>query len=135
MSRLNVGKKERKKTVLEVRGEFEHSFYLYCLHEVSEHKYVLLNRKYKPLGVSSGDHVDYEPFSINLTITEEDAKLFEKDGICIRGIFGRVFYLHDDDSSPWYIRPKAEREEYLRRCRIITDFILKQTQPERQEKK
>ena len=39
---------------------FRHLYLPYCLQLLSDGRYIVLNRKYKPLGISSSDWVDYE---------------------------------------------------------------------------
>ncbi len=46
--------------------DFRAYFLPYCLEQVSEGKYVVLNRRYKPLGITSSEHVDYELWAVSI---------------------------------------------------------------------
>ena len=39
-------------------------FLPYCVEQVEGHGHVVLNRYYKPLGISSGERIDYAPHAI-----------------------------------------------------------------------
>lgn len=39
---------------------FRHVYLPYCLQQLKDGRYIVLNRKYKPLGINSSDWVDYD---------------------------------------------------------------------------
>lgn len=47
-------------------GDFRSIFLPYCLRKLSDGRYVVLNRRYKPVGLKAKDHVEYEEYSVNL---------------------------------------------------------------------
>src|SRR5690606_41308091 len=43
--------------------EFRRVFLPYCIERVEGHGHVVLNRLHKPLGMRTGEHVDYAPYA------------------------------------------------------------------------
>ncbi|MGY0633747.1 hypothetical protein [Luteimonas sp. A478] len=44
--------------------EFRRVFLPYCIERVEGHGHVVLNRLHKPLGMRTGEHVDYAPHAV-----------------------------------------------------------------------
>jgi hypothetical protein len=49
--------------------KYEYIYLPYCLQQVSEDRWVILNRKYKPVGMTTSDWVDYEAHAVPLKLT------------------------------------------------------------------
>lgn len=81
------------------QGEMRYTHFPYCLRELEDGRFILLNRRYKPLGISSGDHVVYEdsPTAMHIkgldekTTNQIDARPGYKDG---------HIYLYRDGTIP-----------------------------------
>ncbi len=58
------------------------TFMPYCIKRLHDGRYVVLNRRSKPLGIRGHDHVSYEdhPSAARITITKEDARKMSHNG-------------------------------------------------------
>jgi hypothetical protein len=45
-------------------SDFRQVFLIYCLDQMADGSYIALNRRYKPVGLTSVDWVDYEKFPV-----------------------------------------------------------------------
>jgi hypothetical protein len=94
-------------------NEFRFFYLPYCIERVSPGKYVILNRKYKPLGITEGDHVDYMPWAVSMKLTAQTAaKLSWKGDPSLEKI-----WLYHDGSIP--TRSAAHMTAYLERLAIL----------------
>ena len=84
-------------------------FLPYCIQRLSDGRYIVLNQKYKPLGVRGTDHVVYEehPAAAKMKITASKARKISHSGsddlIAI--------YLYDDATNP--SMSKQNMHDYL----------------------
>ncbi|MBN3807177.1 hypothetical protein GXB81_29675 [Paraburkholderia sp. Ac-20336] len=78
--------------------DFRWVFMPYCLQRLSNGRYIILNRDYKPLGTTSPDWVEYEthPSAVRMSITAKTAASLSTHG---KPDTDRIF-LYDDGSSP-----------------------------------
>ena len=75
----------------------------YKVLEVRRSEFVLLNRKYKPLGLNTSEWVDYESPSIiyKMRLTDDDLEKLSFEGIIERTEGGmRSVYLYNDSCPP-----------------------------------
>lgn len=56
-------------------NNFSALFLPYCLQKQSDGRYVVLNRRYKPLGFNTLKHIDYEEYPICVKLKEIDSKI------------------------------------------------------------
>lgn len=63
-------------------------YFPYCIERIPSGKYVILNRDYKPLGMTIKGHVDYEPHAITLRMTPEKASQLSWEG---KGDISRIY--------------------------------------------
>lgn len=87
----------------------------YVIHETkSLHTYILVNRDYKPVGMKSYDHVDYEQYpNLHIRLTPERLKTVV--------LQPHTHGLFDDGTTPW--RKRANAQAYLGRLRILHNLI------------
>lgn len=73
-------------------------FLPYCIQRLSDDRYIVLNRKYKPLGVRGNDHVVYEehPAAAKIKITASDARKISHSGSDDLS----AIFLYDDATNP-----------------------------------
>lgn len=45
-------------------NDFRAVFFPYCLHKQPDGRYVVLNRKYKPIGFTTREHIKYEDYPV-----------------------------------------------------------------------
>jgi hypothetical protein len=83
-------------------------YWPYCIEQLEAGRYVLLNRRYKPLGIASRTYIrDYSPWSFRLSITAADAQQMSWDG---SDDVSRV-YFYNDGTIPTDGRQKLEAYE------------------------
>jgi hypothetical protein len=90
-------------------------FLPYCLQRLADGRYIILNRRYKPLGVQSTEWVTYEthPSVIHLPITSSIAKKMSWSG----SEDTNAIYLYNDGCVPTdeakHMRAYSDRLEVL----------------------
>lgn len=87
----------------------------YCVQRLDDGRYILLNRRYKPLGWPGGEHVDYDahPSAAKIRITAATArKLSYESSPAIDRI-----YLYNDGCVP--TRSAANMRAYLERLAVL----------------
>ncbi len=55
-------------------------FLPYCIQQIADGRYVVLNRNYKPLGFRTRDWVDYGDYAVPLRITAKQAEKLSYEG-------------------------------------------------------
>ena len=95
--------------------------FVYCIKKLSDARFILLNRRFKPLGVQTYDHVDYEnhPSAVRLPITPAIAKSLSWEGSDVTD----EIYLYDNNDSPTenpeHLSAYLERLAILMKLRVI----------------
>lgn len=89
-------------------------FLPYCIEQIEGHGHVVLNRLYKPLGISSREHVDYAPHAVRLKGLGPvmAAKLSWKGSPDLRQI-----HLYNDGSVP--TDSAANWDAYQKRLQLL----------------
>lgn len=74
------------------------TFMPFCIKRLPDGRYIVLNRRSKPLGIRGHVHVDYEthPSAARITITKDDARKMSHDGSDDL----ETIYLYDGPSTP-----------------------------------
>jgi hypothetical protein len=95
--------------------EFRSIFMPYCLIRLDDGRYIVVNRNYKPLGITSGDYVIYEthPSAAKLKITAATAKKLSWAG---SDALARI-YLYNDGCIP--TDGKANMDAYLSKLSVL----------------
>jgi hypothetical protein len=99
--------------------EFRRTHLPYCIQQLPNGKHVVLNRNYKPIGFTTRDSVDYEPYAIKfsrLTSTTV-AKLS-----CKGTSDPKAIVLYDDGCVP--TRSTRNMQQYLERLKILAKLIV-----------
>lgn len=95
-------------------------FLPYCLQKLKDGRYIVLNRKYKPLGVRSSEWVVYEdhPSAAFMKITPATAKKLSWKGSDDLD----VIHLYNDGSIP---NESAEHlQAYAKRLKVLMDLSV-----------
>lgn len=90
----------------------------YCIQRLSDGRFVVLNRNYKPLG-HHGRYFDYELYGQNIRIDEDTAEALSFNG----SRDATRIYLFNDQTSPLDRPPKSVLAAYRKRV----DLLLKLT--------
>ena len=86
----------------------------YCLEQVSNGKWVILNRRYKPLGMTKSTHIDYEPWAVKLKgLTASVATKISWNNEPAR----EKIWLYNDGCVP--TDSEANMEAYLSRLAVL----------------
>jgi hypothetical protein len=92
-------------------------FLPYCIQQVEDGRYVVLNRNYKPLGFRSRERVDYNDYAVPLRITAKQAAKMSW-----RGDSGTtmIFFYNDGciPDSPARLRAYLERYAVFARLKL-----------------
>lgn len=102
--------------------EVRQIFMPYCLQRLEDGGYVFLNRKYKPLGVLTGDWVDYEThpskFRFKRALSTKQIAALSHDG----GTSPDCIYLYDDGSIPTF--SDANWKAYSARLQRLASYDI-----------
>ena len=91
----------------------------YCLKRLKDGRYIVLNRKYKPIGFTTNERVVYEDYPIGYSIkgiTSDTARTLSWNGSDNR----EVIYLYSDDTAT---RGRSYIERLVRLASYGFDFI------------
>ena len=95
----------------------------YCVQRLKNGRYIVLNRRYKPLGVLSNEFVDYEshPSSVSIRMTKATAmKLSWKGSDNVD-----VIHLYNDGCIP--TNGAAHMTAYTKRLAVLMSIKVKAT--------
>lgn len=86
--------------VKEVESEFRMVYLPYCLQRQKDGTWLALNRRYKPVGITRTDFVDYEAYPVRFTFKRalSEAQIAALD--CKGRIDADCIYLYSDGSVP-----------------------------------
>lgn len=97
-------------------GELRRTHFPYCLRKQPDGSYVLLNRKYKPIGFLTQEHVAYEDHPVGMQLKGLGPKLAE-----VLDVNGRAdpdsIYLYDNGSRP--TKNEACMNDYLKKLGLL----------------
>ena len=122
---------------MEVGSEFRQVFLPYCLMRLGDGSYVVLNRRYKPVGISVTDWVDYETYPVKVRFKRalSAAQIARLD--CKGRADGDRIYLYNDGCVPTHSHADwqaySERLERLAAYKVLHDASPQETAPERQQ--
>lgn len=87
----------------------------YCIQRLDDGRYILLNRRYKPLGWQGREWVDYgtHPSAAKLRVTAATARKLSYEGSPATD----VIYLYNDGCVP--TRSAANMRAYLERLAVL----------------
>ncbi|MEL6384212.1 MAG: hypothetical protein AAFQ89_17510 [Cyanobacteria bacterium J06626_18] len=92
----------------------------YCIHRIEDGRYVILNRNYKPLGMTredSVDWVDYAPHAIELRLTPKRIEQLDAQG---NGSESRVYLYYS-------IHTVTQADEWAAYCKRLKVLALMTT--------
>ncbi len=104
--------------------DFRSIFMPYCLQKLPDGSWVVLNRRYKPLGFQSSDWVDYADFSARFHgLGPSTLSRIDKDG---KNVDGNRVWLYDDGSVP--TGSEEHMKAYLERLAILSKLGVRTPQ-------
>lgn len=105
-------------------SEFRQVFFIYCLQRQEDESYVALNRRYKPVGLTSTEWVEYESFPVRFRFKRALSKLQIEALSYKRDPSPECIYLYGDGcvptSSPSAWAAYAARLERLAGFAVMT---------------
>jgi len=88
----------------------------YCIEKQEDGSYVVLNRKYKPIGFSPGEFLDYEKYPIRVRFKRLKEKTIRR--ISVDGDPNdQAIYLYGDGSKP--TQNAKNMRDYLERLSVL----------------
>jgi hypothetical protein len=100
--------------------DFRAVFLPYCLKKQSDGSYVVLNRDYKPIGLKTMDHINYEKYRVKIPGLK--ARLAAVLSIS-KSVDVENIYLYDDKTSP--TQGKKNMTAYLDKLEILSKLKLR----------
>jgi hypothetical protein len=93
----------------------------YCIQRLADGRYILLNRRYKPLGWPGATWVDYEahPSAVKIRVTTATARKLSYQGSTDTD----AIYLYNDGCVP--TRSAAHMRAYLARLAVLMKLRLR----------
>lgn len=93
----------------------------YCIQKLADGRYIVLNRKYKPLGIQSEEWVTYEthPSAVSINITS--ARAIKLDCEARENV--ECIYLYNDGCIPTH--GAAHMKAYLNRLAMLMKIKIK----------
>lgn len=107
----------------ETVADFRHTFLIYCLQRLQDGSYVTLNRRYKPVGMTSSEWVEYEDppvrfkFKRALSSSQIAALSYKADPSAER------IYLYNDGCIP--TDSDASWTAYANRLKRLASYLIK----------
>lgn len=101
--------------------EFRTAFLPYCLQKQPDGRYAVLNRRYKPIGFVTNDHIAYEAYPVLVTIrglTARKVALLSHDS----NPNADTIYLYNDGCVP--TRGKKNMRAYLSRIELLASMTV-----------
>lgn len=102
-------------------GEFRSIFLPYCLERRPDGRYAVLNRSYKPVGMTTAEHVCYDDLPVCVALPGLGEELAERLSSKGSGALDRI-YLYDDGCVP--TRSAKAMDAYLARLRLLAGLRL-----------
>lgn len=103
-----------------IKHDYRAIFMPYCLQRLQDGRYIVLNRKYKPLGQHTPEHVEYDMHpsacKINITPTRA-ARISYKASPDVD-----VIYLYNDGCIP--TSSVAHMSDYLKRLAVLAALTV-----------
>lgn len=98
-----------------IGGELRQTHFPYCLEQQDSGEWVVLNRRYKPLGFAVGGYVHYDEYPIGMTLklTVDVKRKLSHDS----SFNEKKIYLYDDGCIP--TRSAAHMRAYLEKLTIL----------------
>lgn len=98
------------------QGEMRHTHFPYCLEKMDDGRYVLLNRKYKPIGFMVGEHVTYEDHPVGMRLPGLTAAVASQLDVKGRDGLDKI-WLYDQGSVP--TASPANLDAYFKRLGLL----------------
>jgi hypothetical protein len=101
-------------------GDFRSVFYPYCLQKQKDGRYAVLNRKYKPIGFTTSEWVNYEDYPVLVTLKglgQPTAALLSDNGDV------ETIYLYDDATNP--VLSKENMQAYFDKLEILARLSVR----------
>ncbi len=97
-------------------SDFRSVFLPYCLDKQPDGRYVVLNRKYKPIGFTTKDHIKYDDYPICVKLKGIGAATAAKISFKGDSDLDRI-YLYGDGCNP--TTSSQYMNDYLKRLEIL----------------
>jgi len=98
------------------QGEMRFTHFPYCLERLDDGRYVVLNRRHKPLGFLSAERVTYEDYPVAVKLKGLTEKLAMQLDIKGRPHLDKI-RLYDDGTIP--TTSQANMDAYLKRLGLL----------------
>ncbi len=103
------------------KTDFRTIYFPYCLQQQKDNKFVVLNRKYKPLGFFTSEFLNNEEFPVLVEfhgLTEKIVMELAVDGSTNK----ENIYLYNDECVP--TNDKKSMEKYLKKLELLSKLKI-----------
>lgn len=101
--------------------DFRSVYFPYCIEKFTNGEWMILNRRYKPVGFNTGDYIQYEDYPVSVKLKGLGPKILQK--ISYNGnTEGDRIYLYNDGCVPTH--SKANMNAYLEKLAILAKLSL-----------
>jgi hypothetical protein len=105
---------------MSVSTDFSAVYFPYCIQKQSDGSWVVLNRKYKPVGFNTSEYIEYEKFPVSAMLQGIGPAVAKK--LSCDEESGERIYLYDDGCMP--TASKTNMESYLKKLQILAKLGL-----------
>ena len=96
-------------------------YFPYCIQKEKDGSWVILNRNYKPVGMNTGDFVEYKKHPVSARPRSLTAATLKK--LSYKGESESRVYLYNDGTNP--LTSKENMDAYLKKLAILMKVKLK----------
>ncbi|MBE7383820.1 MAG: hypothetical protein F6J95_020690 [Leptolyngbya sp. SIO1E4] len=97
-------------------------YFPYLIQRTRGDRWVVLNRDYKPLGIVTREHVDYDQYAILLKMTAKiaNALTYKATGVELTGVEDESIYFYDDGCNPFGPDSQKHWPTYQEKLKILS---------------
>lgn len=104
-----------------VLTDFRAIYLPYCIQKQKDGSWVILNRRYKPVGFNTSDYIEYEKYPVSANIENISQAILRK--LSYTGeISGDTVYLYNDGCVP--TDNKKDMVSYLKKLEILAKLTI-----------
>ena len=106
---------------MSVSTDFRAVYFPYCIEKLPDDSWVVLNRRYKPVGFNTSDFISYEQYPVSAKLKGIGPAVAKKLSYSNETSGDRI-YLYNDGCVPTH--SKANMDSYLKKLEILAKLSL-----------
>jgi hypothetical protein len=101
--------------------DFRAIYFPYCIQKLEDGSWVILNRKYKPVGFNTSDYIEYGQYPVSAKIEDITPAILKKLSYTGK-VSGDSVYLYNDGCVP--TRTEKDMNSYLKKLEILAKLTV-----------